>query len=164
MKDLTGTYGWRMILSAFAGSWAGSNGFRLMPGDPLSELPAAMTVSSAAGGHLTSVAYTWHHPDDGAQDGLLVISATEDGSLVALWGDSWHQKPAPMTFPGEPGAGETFEFTGDYGAGWGWRIVLDGSDTQALRMRMDNVIPADHATADKAAGPYPVMVMHLRRA
>jgi hypothetical protein len=155
----------RVILSAFAGSWAGTNGFRLMPGDPLAELPATMTVTMAAGGHLTSVAYTWEHPADGPQDGLLVISAIgDDGSLAAVWGDSWHQKPAPMSLPGGPGAGGTFEFRGDYGGGWGWRIVFDTGDSDTLRMRMDNVIPADHATADKAAGPYPVMVMGTRRA
>jgi hypothetical protein len=153
-----------MVLSDFAGSWAGTNGFRLMPGHPLAELPATVTVTMAAGGHLTSVAYSWEHPDDGQQDGLLVIgSAGEDGSLVAVWGDSWHQKPAPMSLPGGPGADETFEFTADYGDGWGWRIVLDATDTDTLRMRMDNVIPTDHATPGKPAGPYPVMVMAAHR-
>ena len=153
-----------MILSDFAGSWAGTNGFRLMPGDPLAEFPATVTVTTAAGGHLTLVAYTWRHQDDGEQDGLLVIaSAGEDGSLAALWGDSWHQKPAPMSLPGAPAGEATFAFAGDYGGGWGWRIVIDATDSENLRMRMDNVIPADRATAEKAAGPYPVMLMDVRR-
>ena len=78
-----------MILFDFAGPWAGSNGFRMMPDDPLAEFPAAATVTIAAGGYLTSVAYSWEHPDDGPQDGLVVVgSAGEDGSLVAMWGDS----------------------------------------------------------------------------
>lgn len=154
-----------MILSDFAGSWAGTNGFRLMPGDPLAELPATVTVTMGAGGHLTSVAYSWEHPDDGPQDGLLVIgSAGEDGSLVAMWGDSWHQKPVPMSLSGGPGAGATFELDGDYGAGWVWRIVFDTAAAENLRMRMDNLIPADQATAEIPAGPYPAMVMDLRRA
>lgn len=154
-----------MILSDFAGSWAGTNGFRLMPDHPLAELPAGMTVTMAAGGHLTSVAYSWRHPDDGPQDGLLLIAAAgEDGSLTAVWGDSWHQKPVPMSLPGGSGAGETFEFEGDYGGGWRWRIVFGAADIETLRMRMDNVIPADQATPEMPAGPYPVMVMDLRRA
>jgi hypothetical protein len=33
-----------------------------------------------------------------------------------------------------------------------------------LRMQMDNVIPAEHATAEIAAGPYPVMIMQTQRA
>jgi hypothetical protein len=154
-----------MILSHVAGSWAGTNGFRLMPSHPLAELPATVTVTMAANGHLTSVAYSWEHPDDGPQDGLIVIfSAGEDASLVAMWGDSWHQKPVPMSLSGGPGAGGTFEFKGDYGDGWGWRIVLDDTDTEILRMRMDNLIPTHQATAETPAGPYPVMVMDVRRA
>lgn len=154
-----------MILSDFAGSWVGTNGFRLMPSDPLAERPATMTVTLAAGGHLTSVGYSWEHPDDGPQDGLLLIgSGDEEGSLSAVWGDSWHQQPTPRTMPGRPAAGETFEFTAEYGDGWGWVIAFDASDAETLRMRMHNVIPAAYATADKSAGPYPVMVMDVRRA
>lgn len=52
----------------------------------------------------------------------------------------------------------------DYGSGWGWRILVDTTDADNLRMRMDNVIPADQATAEMPAGPYPVMVMDVRRA
>ena len=37
----------------------------LVPGDPLAERTATMTLTPGAGGHLTSVAYTWQHPDDG---------------------------------------------------------------------------------------------------
>ena len=154
-----------MTLQDFAGSWAGTNGFRLMPGDPLAEAPARVTVTTAAGGHLTLVAYTWAHPADGPQEGLLVIApAGDDGSLSALWADSWHQKPAPMTLPGRPGPDATYTFDGDYGGGWGWRIVLDTADPATLRLRMDNVIPAEHATADEPAGPYPVMVTDATRA
>ncbi len=153
-----------MILSEFAGSWAGTNGFRLMPADPLAEFPATMTVTTAAGDHLTVVGYTWEHPDDGPQDGLFVIStAGEDGSLKAVWADSWHQKPEPMSLPGRATPDTTFEFEADYGGGWRWRIKFDAGDPENLRMGMDNVIPADLATADKSAGPYPVMVTDLRR-
>lgn len=153
-----------MLLPNSAGTWVGTNGFRMMPSDPLVELPASVTVTIAAGGYLTSVAYSWEHPDDGAQEGLLVIgSADDDGPLVAMWGDSWHQKPAPMMLSGSRGTDATLELEGDYG-GWRWRVMLDGSDAESLRMQMDNVIPAEQATADITDGPYPVMVMHTRRA
>jgi len=154
-----------MVLPNSAGTWVGTNGFRLMPGDPLVEFPATVTVTTAAGGHLTSVAYSWEHPDDGAQDGLLVIgSADEDGSLVAMWGDSWHQKPTPMMLSGSRGTDATLELEGEYGGDWRWRVMLDASDAESLRMQMDNVIPAERATADIPDGPYPVMVMRTRRA
>jgi hypothetical protein len=137
----------------------------MMPSDSLVELPASVTVTIAAGGYLTSVAYSWEHPDDGAQEGLLVIgSADDDGPLVAMWGDSWHQKPAPMMLSGSRGTDATLELEGDYGGGWRWRVMLDGSDAESLRTQMDNVIPVEQATADISDGPYPVMVMHTRRA
>jgi hypothetical protein len=153
-----------MILTEFTGTWAGTNGFRLMPSDALAELPAAATVTVAAGGHLTSVAYRWEHPNDGPQDGLLVVgSAGDEGTLVAMWGDSWHQKPAPMTLSGKLGPDSTAQLDGEYGGGWGWRIVFHSADRENLRMRMENVIPAEYATPEIAAGPYPVMIMDLRR-
>jgi hypothetical protein len=154
-----------MLLPNSAGTWVGTNGFRMMPSDPLVELPASVTVTIAAGGYLTSVAYSWEHPDDGAQEGLLVIgSADDDGPLVAMWGDSWHQKPAPMMLSGSRGTDATLELEGEYGGGWRWRVTVDASDAESLRMQMDNVIPAEQATADIPDGPYPVMVMHTRRA
>ena len=154
-----------MLLANSAGTWVGMNGFRFMPNDPLGEFPASVIVTTAAGGYLTSVAYTWEHPDDGAQDGLLVIgSADEESSLVAIWGDSWHQKPAPMMLSGSRGTDGSLELEGVYGGGWRWRVTVDASDAESLRMQMDNVIPAEQATADISDGPYPVMVMHTRRA
>jgi hypothetical protein len=164
VMDGSTTYGWQMMLSDFTGTWTGTNGFRLMPEDPLAESRATLTVTLAAGGHLTSVAYSWEHPDDGPQDGMLVVgSSGVDDSLVATWGDSWHQKPAPMSLFGTYGDDQTIEFSGDYGSGWEWRIVFDTGDVDKLGMRMDNVGPADQATAEIAAGPYPVMVMEVRR-
>jgi hypothetical protein len=152
------------VLSDFAGTWAGTNGFRMMPQDKLAERPATASVTAAARGHMTAFAYSWEHPDDGAQEGLLVVGpADESGSLVALWGDSWHQQPAPMSLTGAIGAGPTLELTGAYGGNWGWRIVLDLSAPDILRMRMDNVVPDDHASPEVPAGPYPAMLMDVRR-
>jgi hypothetical protein len=81
------------MVTELLGAWAGTNGFRLMPGDSLHESPATAFVSTAAGGHLTLIAYAWQHPDDGPQDGLLLIGSTGEGdALTATWGDSWHQQ------------------------------------------------------------------------
>lgn len=153
-----------MILAQYAGAWTGTNGFRLMPADPLETYPATATVNSAAGGHLTTVAYGWTHPDDGPQDGLVVVGAGErEDSLVAMWGDSWHQKPALMSLTGGPGQDSTVALEAEYAAGWLWRIVFDVADPERLQMRMDNVIPAEHGTAEAPAGPYPAMVFDVRR-
>jgi hypothetical protein len=152
------------MLGDHIGAWSGTNGFRLMPSDPLAERPAAAAVSLAAGGHLASLTYRWEHPDDGPQDGLLVVwPGNEDPIVGAVWADSWHQQPAPMSITGTAN-GPTIELDGDYGGGWRWRITLDAAQPDELLMQMDNVIPADAASADKEPGPYPVMVMRLQRA
>ncbi|GAB3065993.1 hypothetical protein [Micromonospora schwarzwaldensis] len=154
-----------MILADATGSWAGTNGFRMLPADPFAESPATLTVATAAGGHLTTVAYSWAHPADGPQDGLLVIAAGEQpGSLAAWWGDSWHQQPTAMTLTGATGAASAVELAAEYAGGWGWRITLDAADPATLRLVMENVVPADQAGPDTPAGPYPVMVTELRRA
>ena len=145
------------------GSWAGANGFRLMPADPLDEAAATAEVSAAAAGTLVAIAYTWSHPADGAQDGLLVVGAAEEpGAATALWADSWHQSPAPRSLTGTIDGG-VVTVGADYGGGWRWHITIDPTDPATLRLRMDNVIPPDAATSDKDAGPYPVMVIELRR-
>ena len=137
-------------------AWAGTNGFRLLPADPLAEGPAMATLSTAAAGHLTSLAYTWVHPTDGPQDGLLVWGP----GVAAFWGDSWHQQPEPRTLSGGGGgAGTSLALSAEYGGGWSWNVLLD-VDGPALRLRMQNVVPAGH---DGPAGPYDVMIMSLLR-
>ena len=149
-------------LTGCAGEWTGTNGFRLMPSDPTHDAPATAEVSMKAGGNLAAIAYTWSHPADGAQDGLLVMGAAGDpGSVTALWGDSWHQSPEPRVCTGTVDSG-AITVSYEYGAGWRWAITVDPTDTAALRLQMDNVIPTGAADA-APAGAYPAMVMNLRR-
>lgn len=146
-----------------AGTWTGSNGFRLMPTDELYDAPATADVSTAADGHDLVLTYTWAHPADGPQDGVLVAGSADERQVVtAAWGDSWHQKPALLTLTGSL-IERRLEASADYGGGWRWVISLDGSGVDRLALTMYNVIPAGHATDEVPAGPYPVMVAELRR-
>ena len=74
--------------AAARGAWSGTNGFRLMPADPLATAPATATLTLAAGGSLLTLAYTWSHPEDGAADGLLVTGPAEDGFVASGAGAS----------------------------------------------------------------------------
>src|SRR4029450_9565850 len=108
----------RMLLPDCEGTWTGTNGFRLMPTDPLAEFPAKVTVTTAARDHVCSVAHWGEHPEPGPQDGLVLIGATDEGgSLVAMWGDSWHQKPAPMMLSGSCSTDAALELGGESGGG-----------------------------------------------
>jgi hypothetical protein len=142
-----------------AGTWTGSNGFRLMPTDELYDAPATAELSTAAGGHDLVLTYTWAHPADGPQDGVLVVGSPDDEQRVvtAAWGDSWHQKPAMLTLTGSL-TQRRLEVTADYGGGWRWSISIDGSRDDRLALTMHNIIPAAQATDEIPAGPYPVMV------
>jgi hypothetical protein len=150
------------LLATHAGEWTGTNGFRLMPADELAAGPAAATVRLGAGGHLTSLAYEWVHPEDGPQDGVLLLWAGEGDVVHAVWGDSWHQQPEARALSGTSN-GSVIELEAGYGGGWRWRIAVEATDPAQLRVVMSNVVPADQATEDGPAGPYPAMITELTR-
>ncbi len=150
-------------LRRLVGTWRGTNGFRMMPTDEFHEAPATATVTTAAGGKVAVVTYTWEHPQDGPQDGVLLVGSpdAQQQKVNAAWADSWHQQPSILTLSGTLADGR-LEVTADYGGGWEWTIVLEGENP--LRLTMHNVVPVEHATDEVAAGPYPVMVAELHRA
>ena len=134
-----------------------------MPTDPFFLAPATAEVSAAAAGNLVALAYRWTHPDDRTQDGLLVIGPTDESDMVvALWGDSWHQSPAPKVISGVIDGGEA-RLTYVYADDWHWQITVDATEPDALRLRMSNVVPESAATDDMAAGSYLAMDTDLRR-
>jgi hypothetical protein len=55
------------------------------------------------------------------------------------------------------------EVSADYGGGWRWVISLESDGEERLALTMYNVVPAEYATDEASAGPYPVMVAELRR-
>lgn len=150
-------------VSKHVGWWSGSNRFRLMPADSPHAAAATADVSTAAAGDLTAIAYTWSHPEDGAQDGLLVIGANDESDgAVAFWGDSWHQAPQPTLLAGKFQDG-LVAVSYEYGGGWRWQISVDATNTDSLRLRMENIVPQSAATDAVAAGPYEAMLTTLRR-
>jgi hypothetical protein len=145
------------------GSWHGTNDFRLMPTDPFHSAPAGATVLRAAGGDLATITYNWAHPDDGEQSGQLVVGpAEEPGSVVAFWGDSWHQHPSPRLLLGTI-EGSVLDVGYEYETDWWWRIIVDLSDEAALQLRMDNVVPGSAGNDEFAGGAYPAMIASLTR-
>jgi hypothetical protein len=140
------------------GTWQGTNDFRLMPTDPFHTAPAEATLLMAAGGNLATIAYTWAHPADGEQDGLLVVGpGEEEGTVVAFWGDSWHQHPSPKMLLGTIENGLiTLDY--EYGEGWRWQIFVDVTGDALLQLRMDNVVPDAGEESDFRGAVYSAMV------
>lgn len=134
-----------------------------MPADSPHVAAATADVKTAAAGNMTAIAYSWSHPEDGAQDGLLVIGPKDESQgAVALWGDSWHQSPEPTVLVGGLEDG-LLVVSYAYGGEWRWQISVDATSADALRLRMDNIVPESAATETVAAGAYPAMLTDLRR-
>jgi hypothetical protein len=139
-------------LARLEGSWTGTNGFRLMPNDPLSEAAATAELAVAAAGYDLVMRYTWVHPDDGRQEGVMLVGSPDDeGRVTVAWGDSWHQKPPIRVLHGTLVEG-VLEVSADYGGGWRWTISVDGGRGDQLALTMHNVIPDELATDDEPAG------------
>ena len=146
-----------------AGTWVGSNAFRLMPDDDTYDAEATAIVSTAAGGSLTVVTYTWVHLDDGVQDGLLVLGpGGEANEVTSFWGDSWHQNPEPALLTGT-GTKGVLTVGYDYGGGWRWQIRVGADDPDALTLTMSNIVPPSAATDTLPAGAYCAMAATLHR-
>lgn len=158
---------WPDLISAMASrDLTGEAAFRMMPTDDVATGPATGRVQACAGGHALLVAYSWTHPTDGRQEGVLLAgSPDEDDAFVrATWVDGWHQKPGPMHLAGRLEAG-TATLAAGYAETWGWQIDLSFS-AGGLRIVMRNVIPEDAVARVPdgpavGAGPYEVMDLRL---
>lgn len=148
------------------GLLTGDNAFRLLPDDPLESRPATATVTPAAGGHALLTQYTWEHPDDGPQSGVLLVgSPDQDGQVEATWLDSWHQQPGPLRLTGPASPPTRCALAATYSGAWGWQIDLT-VEASRLLLLMRHVVPAEAIQPDAPAsltpGPYDVMVLDVR--
>lgn len=144
------------------GSWSGTNGFRLTPDEQPHVAPSSAEVSIAAAGLLVLFAYRWSHAQDGEQSGLLILGRGEDeGAVVALWCDPWHQ-PAAKSLTGTADNG-VIRLSYSYAGDWQWVIAVDATDPDSLRVRMDNVVPESAAAQGYPPGDYWAMRTELSR-
>ena len=143
-------------LLSTAGSWHGTNAFRLMPTDEPYSARAIATVTPEPGDAL-SIRYTWVHPADGEQRGLLVLADAGEGRVAALWIDTWHQPTARVVeCEASPDGSAALEYV--YADVWRWQIeVRAGAD---LRVTMRNVVPD---VGEDFVGPYDAMLTELQR-
>lgn len=145
----------KQLLSA-AGSWHGTNAFRLMPTDEPSVAPATATVTTEPGDAI-SLRYVWVHATDGEQRGLLVLADAGEGRVATLWIDTWHQPTARVVeSDARPDGTVWFEYV--YGDVWRWQVEVQAEP--GLRITMRNVVPD---MGEGPVDPYETMVMSLQR-
>lgn len=135
----------------------GTCGFRLMAADDLAEGPSTAAVTVI--GEALLLRYTWVHPVDGEQEGVLLVSGKpEDGPVTATLFDTWHQHPGVMALTGErtPDGGARLEAT--YLEEWGWQVDVALGEVEAS-MVMRNVVPESRSAccprATRAPRPAP---------
>lgn len=146
----------------------GTCAFRLMPVDPLAEDVSSATVTRVGGQGFT-LDYTWRHPVDGEQRGVLLVGGTgEDGGVEAALFDTWHQQPGLMRLVGTR-MGDRVGLGATYAEEWGWEVDVElGED--AVTMTMRNVVPESALamlppdSPPMSAGPYDAMVASWVRA
>ncbi|WP_134772107.1 hypothetical protein [Ornithinimicrobium flavum] len=154
-----------LTVSTSSQALGGDGSFRMMPTDAFAAGPASGRVEVHAGGHALLATYTWTHPQDGPQEGVLLVgSPEEDGTVRATWLDGWHQQPGPMHLSGSL-EGDTVRLGATYADTWGWQVDLTlGRGT--VRMVMRNVVPEEAVAqapegTNASAGPYDVMDLRL---
>jgi hypothetical protein len=69
--------------------------------------------------------------------------------VLAVWGDSWHQKPAVKQLSGATER-DTVTVSYAYAEGWEWRITLTAGRPDTLGWRMENVVPPAASGAAEA--------------
>jgi hypothetical protein len=131
--------------SAWTGAWEGVNRLWLDPSEPAHESVTRATVVSGAGEHFLVLRYTWEF-DGTAHDGVMLVNRAAAATAPAIaWSDSFHMSRAMMVLTAVPGPATAIQAVGSYaappGPDWGWRILLEKTDSGMLRIAMFNITP-----------------------
>jgi hypothetical protein len=139
-------------LSELTGNWRGSGTlFTPWRTPPEVEYDSAAFLSAAARNFL-KLEYTWE-ADGKPQDGLMLVSENKkDGSVVAVWVDSWHQGETFLLSKGTRTSTGDITVLGSYaaptGPDWGWKTIIRAIGDDTLEIIMYNVTPdGDEALA-----------------
>jgi hypothetical protein len=128
------------------GVWAGENILRLSWMTPqeyhsLSELTVTPTVREK----FLAFEYRWSH-ETAPHEGLLLVGYDAAQEIVnAAWVDSWHSSTKPLALSGNVDRHKTIDLRGTYEVpnhpDWGWHIVINIPEKDALQIVMYNVSP-----------------------
>ena len=135
----------RVQLTDLVGTWSGLNRLWLMPGDPVRESETRASVTSAAHGAVVSLTYSWDYEGQPQEGVLMLRNHPAAAKVEVVWLDSWHTGNEFMLFAGDADHEGLVAVRGSYaappGPDWGWRIVLDADDADALQILMCNITP-----------------------
>lgn len=133
------------ILQNSLGNWTGTKKLWLAPGEQCRECDINVTVSETALGRCAVITYDWVFEGE-RQEGLLVFNSDSGkGNVQTAWVDSFHNANGIMLLKGRFTDLETIDVMGSYkaptGPDWGWRIVLNKTDENTIKILNYNVTP-----------------------
>ena len=133
------------MLEQFSNAWEGTSDLYLKPTDPPDSSPTILAMSTLAKETFLLFNYTWRF-EERDHEGFIVLRANkENGKATAAWGDSFHQKGSVMHLDGIVEESGIVDVRGSYaappGPDWGWRIVIDASEMEMLKITMYNIWP-----------------------
>ena len=133
-------------LNNLIGAWTGDNVLRLSwKNPPEFHSPSELTVGSAVRDKFLTFNYNWNH-ENTPHEGLLFIGYDAKKELAnASWVDSWHSNAEPLALSGTIDEHGTIDLRGTYEVpnhpDWGWRILINTPEKDALQIVMYNVSP-----------------------
>ena len=133
-------------LNNLIGDWTGDNVLRLSwMNPPEFHSPSELTVRRAVRDKFLTFNYNWNH-ENTVHEGFLLVGCDAKTEVAgASWVDSWHMSAKPLTLSGNIDEHGTLDLRGAYEVpghpDWGWRIVIDAPEDDALQIVMYNVSP-----------------------
>ncbi len=131
-------------MSKLGGNWAGTSRLWLSPEQASHDSKSTATAALAAKGKFTTIQYTWAY-DAELHEGLLLFGFHDSTTVKSVWIDSWHMSDKFMLCHGSIDAQGLVSTMGSYpaasGPDWGWRTVIDSTDSRSFKILMYNVTP-----------------------
>jgi len=135
-------------LIACSGTWTGTNQLRDPSMDVTDDSDATAELTAILGGTFVRLDYTWSYQGETQQGSLLIGADPHAATVTAHWVDTWHMGRIVMACQGNSEADGSISVLGAYsappGPDWGWRIGLQPSGGETLRLVMYNITPGGH--------------------
>lgn len=132
------------VLNNLIGVYTGENVLRLSwMNPPEFHSPSELKIERAVKDKFLTFNYNWNH-ENTLHEGLLLVGYDAKKEVAnASWVDSWHSSAAPLALSGTIDEHGTTDLRGAYEVpnhpDWGWRIVIDAPEKDALQIVMYNV-------------------------
>ena len=133
-------------LNNLIGAWTGDNILRLSwMNPPEFHSPSELKIGRAVRDKFLTFNYNWNHENTPHEGLLLVGYDTNKEAVNASWVDSWHSSSEPLALSGTIEEHGTLDLRGTYKVpnhpDWGWRIVINTPEKDAVQIVMYNVSP-----------------------